>query len=123
MCIEIKRKFLPALSSFINQATAAEELVEHSPAEVSGNASPSDVVVAHPLDTAQLSTSLPGKHSPSDVKPKLVVVAVFWKSVDAPDTRSAGSAASWSRDGGELEVDSDSHGLLTSPDNLRKMIK
>lgn len=85
-----------------------------------GNASPPrEVLVVHPLETAQLSTSLPGKHSPSEVKPRLVVVVVFWKSVDAPETRSAGSVASCSRDGGELEVDSDSHGLvLTSPDNL-----
>lgn len=43
------------------------------------------------------------------------------KSVVAPDTRSAGSVASCRSEGGELDVDSDSQGLvLTSFDSLVK---
>lgn len=41
--------------------------------------------------------------------------------MDEPDTRRAGNVASCSSDGGELEVDSDSHELvLTSPDSLKE---
>jgi hypothetical protein len=99
--------------------------VEHSPpVDVSGNASPpSVVVVAHPFVTPQLSTSaVPGKHKLSTadkLSVELEELVVFWNSVDEPDTRRAGNAASCRSVGGEFEVDSDSHGLvLISPDNL-----
>lgn len=119
------RVFSPALSSFINQATAADEEVEHRPpVDVNGKANPpNEVPVEHPFAKLQLSTSeVPGKHKLSTadkLKAVFVVVVVFWNSVDAPETKRAGNVASWSKDGGEFEVDSDSHGLvLTSPDNL-----
>lgn len=113
----------PALSSFINQATAADEEVEQSPpVDVNGNANPSDELVEHPFAKLQLSTSeVPGKHKLSTadkLSAVLVVVVVFWNNVDAPDTKRAGNVASCSSDGGEFDVDSDSQGLvLTSPDS------
>lgn len=116
--------YLPVLSSFINQATAADEEVEHSPpADVNGSANPRFELVVHPFAKLQLSTSeVPGKHKLSTadkLSAVLVVVVVFWNSVDAPETRRAGNDASWRSDGGEFEVDSDSHGeVLTSPDSL-----
>lgn len=98
-------------------------MVEHSPVDVSGSANPKEVLVAHPFETTQ-SSELPGKHNPSGrLRAEFVELAVFWNSVEEPDTSSAGNVASCSSDGGELEVDSDSHGLvLTSPDKLEKVI-
>lgn len=57
--------YIPALSSFINQATAAEEEVEHNPpVDVSGSARPpSEEPAEHPFAKLQLSTSeVPGRH-------------------------------------------------------------
>lgn len=125
ICTVQIEKYVPALSSFINQATADEEEAEHSPPEdVSGNASPpKDVFDAHPFAKLQLSTSeVPGKHKLSTadrLSAAFVEVVVFWNSVEVPDTSRAGKVASCSSDGGEFEVDSDSQGLvLTSPDSL-----
>lgn len=112
------------LSSFINQATADDDDVEQSPPDdVKGRARPArDELVAHPFAKLQLSTSeLFGKLKPStEFKLRLLAgVVVFWNSVVAPDTSSAGNVASCSSDGGDSDVDSDSHGLVfTSPDNL-----
>lgn len=99
--------------------------MEHNPpADVNGSAKPpSDEFGVHPLAKLQLSTSeLPGKHKLSTAdkfSDGLVVVVVLWNRVDAPETSRAGRDASCSSDGGEFDVDSDSHGLvLTSPDNL-----
>lgn len=118
---------LPALSSFINQATADDVEVEHNPpADDNGSASPPrDVFAAHPFAKLQLSTSVvPGKHKLSTadkLSAEFVEVVVFWNNVAVP---SAGRVASWRSDGGEFEVDSESHGLvLTSPDNLKKKHK
>lgn len=94
-------------------------MAHRPPDDVKGSARPPKVVVvAHPLTIPQLSTSeLPGKHKLSTVL-DVFGVAVVWNNVDVPETKSAGSVASCSRDGGEFEVDSDSQGLgLTSLDN------
>lgn len=98
--------------------------MEHSPPDVSGRARlPRVVLGAHPFARLQLSTSeLPGKHRLSTAdkfRDEFAVLVVFWNKVDVPDTNKAGNVASCSNDGGEFDVDSDSHGLgLTSPDNL-----
>lgn len=90
------------------------------PVDVSGNASPA---FEHPFAMPQLSTSpVPGKQRLSTADRDDAVV-VDWNKVVDPDTRSAGSEASCSSDGGEFEVDSDSQGLaLTSFDNLEEVI-
>lgn len=86
------------LSSFINQATADDGVVEHNPPEeVRGSARPaSDELVAHPFTRLQLSTSEVGKPRAStevrfDVE---LTVDVLWNNVVVPETRSAGSVAS-----------------------------
>lgn len=85
-------------------------------------------VVVHPLTKVQLSfttSEVLGKHrlSTADkfspVFEDVVLTRVLWNRVLPPETNSAGRAVSWSMEGGELEVDSDSQGLvLMSLDNL-----
>lgn len=68
------------LSSFINQATADDDVVEHSPlVDVKGKARPArEELVAHPFVKLQLSTSELCKPKLStDVRLRAVFVEVF----------------------------------------------